>query len=465
MIKKIFFAAVMLIIPVLVISAGAENMSLGVTLYDGAQVRLGKESVTDGKISSEDSGIRFIAEVDRSDTLAGLEGAEIGIAVSTEGSDRWVHIPAQSYQQDDSVFSAAIVNIKEENFNRMFEAKPYVLLDGVYHYGESVKRSPYQVASGLLNNGSGSAYLFEVLNAYVNQTGIRLSFADTCSGDAFVPAQTTGEPFFTVESVEYSLGKYCVTLKTTGKAVIHDYWQEKIRVNNNNSTASQMMKDTKLEGDTLVFTFDLEKYVFDQSESVMIVGSFENGTITGFRDGESVSYAISEKVDVIGLSDKIEDITPGTVILPALTKTGECGAVEILALPGDKMAEHYGVYDAADGSGVYQNVISRYYSKSGTTLRVTFPPESAIVKYGFESGASKYYSISSADGQTTIKQYRIADSTGFPKAAENNVYIYLRYDSERNVVTEGVVFSTPKDTDPGTDDGEYSPIYKLEKIN
>lgn len=463
MIKKIFCAAVMLMMLVPIMGTGAENMSLGVTLYNGAQVRLGTDSVTDGKISNEDSGIRFIAEVDRSDTIAGQDGAEIGIAVSAEGSDKWVHIPAESYQQDDSVFSAAIVNIKEENFNRMFEAKPYVLLDGVYHYGESVKRSPYQVASGLLKDGSGSAYLFEVLNAYVNQTGIRLSFTDTCSGDAFAPAQTTGEPFFTVESVEYSLGKYIVTLKTTGGAVIHDYWQEKIRVNNNNSTASQMIKDTKLEGDTLVFTFDLEKYVFDQTEQVMIVGSMENGTITGFRGGESVSYALSEKAEVMGLSDKIEDITPGTVILPALTKTGECGAVEILALPGDKMAEHYGVYDAADGSGVYQNVISRYYAKSGTTIRVTFPPESEKINYEFESSASKYYTITSADGQTTMKQYRISNSAGFPKASENNVYIYLRYDSERNIVTEGVIFSTPKNTNPGAGDGEYSPIYKLEK--
>ncbi len=463
MIKKILCAAVTLMMLIPALCAGAENVSLGVKLYNGAQVRLGTNSVSDGKISGEDSGIRFIAEVDRNDTLAGQEGAEIGIAVSAEGSDNWVHIPAESYQQDDSVFTAAIVNIKEENFNRVFEAKPYVLLDGAYYYGESVKRSPYQVASGLLKNGSGSPYLFEVLNAYVNQTGIRLSFADTCSGNAFKPAQTTGEPFFTVENVEYSLGKYRVTLKTVGEAVISDYWQEKIRVNNNNSTAAQMIKDTKLEGNTLVFTFDMEKYVFDQTERVMIVGNMENGTITGFRGGESVSYVLAEKAEVMGLSNNIEDITPGTVILPALTKTGECGAVEILALPGDKMGEHYGVYDASDGSGVYQNVVSRYYAKSGTTLRVTFPPESEKIKYEFESSASKYYSISSVDGQTTMKQYNISNKLGFPSAVENNVYIYLRYDSERNVVTEGVVFATPKNINPGAGDGEYSPIYKLEK--
>ncbi len=463
MIKKVFCAAFILAMFMLALTVGAETENIGVKLYDGAQVRLGTNSVSDGKISSADSGIRFIAEVDRCDTLAAQDGAEIGIAVSIEGSDNWVHIKAESYQQSDSIFSAAIVNIEEENFNRVFEAKPYVKLDGVYHYGASVKRSPYQVASGLLKNGSGSAYLFDVLNAYVNQTGIRLSFADTCSSDAFSPAQTTGEPFFTVESVEYFLGKYRVTLKSTGGAVIHNYWQEKIRVNNNNSTASQMIKDTKLEGDTLVFTFDMEKYVFDQSEKVMIVGNMENGTITGFRGGEKVSYTLAERVDMIGLSDNIADITPGTVILPALTKTGECGAIEILALPGDKMAEHYGVYDAADGSGVYQNIISRYYLKNGTTLGVTFPPESGTVRYNFESTASKYYTISSVDGQTSMKSYYIANGSGIPKASENNVYIYLRYDSERGVVTEGVIFSTPRNINPGAGDGEYSPIYKLEK--
>lgn len=464
--KKFVMSAAILMLLFVATAAGAaeSEKELGVKLYEGAQVRLGRDAVTDKKIASADSGIRFIAEVNRTDTLAGMDGAEIGIAVTADGSDNIIHIPAERYQVNESVFSAAIVNISEENFNRMFIASPYVKIDEQYYYGAKVSRSIYQVAAGLLKNNDGrSEYMYEVLNAYVNQTGIRLSFSDTGASDAFIAAQMTGDPFFTVENVEYNLGKYTVTLKSVGNADIYDYWNEKIRVNNNNTTASTFIKDTVLNEDTLTFTFDLEKYLFDQTENVMIVGSVSDKEITGFRGGEAVSYEFNGRIDVMGLSDNRDDIMPGAVILPALDANGKCGAVDILALPGERMAEYYGVHEPSDGSQTYSNIVGRYSGKDGTTVKVFFPPEQEKTNYVFTSRKSKYYRFSNADGETKVTQYNISNKDGIPQTSEYNVYIYMRYNNETGRVTEAVMYATPTDYNPGAGDGDYSPVYRLER--
>ncbi len=134
--------------------------------------------------------------------------------------------------------------------------------------------------------------------------------------------------------------------------------------------------------------FDELSYSFDQSSNVTVVGNIENGILSGFCGGKKVSYSLADSIDVVGLADSLESVTPGTVILPAFTPEDVCTAIEVLALPGDKMAENYGTYDPSDGSGVYQNIIARYYAKGGTRIRVTFPPDTETkVPYIFESSA------------------------------------------------------------------------------
>ncbi len=207
--------------------------------------------------------------------------------------------------------------------------------------------------------------------------------------------------------------------------------------------------------------FDDLSYSFDQSSDVMVVGNVENGLLSGFRGGEKVSYSLADSVDVVGLSDSLSDVTPGTVILPAFTREGICGAVEVLARPGDKMAENYGTHDPSDASGVYQNIICKYYSKNGAKYGVYFPPATDDkVYYTFESPAW-YYSLSNSNGQTEISRHLITDGSGIPKASEYNVYMYIRYNKETGKATEAVFFSTKKSFTPGGGDDEYSPIYKL----
>ncbi len=209
--------------------------------------------------------------------------------------------------------------------------------------------------------------------------------------------------------------------------------------------------------------FDESSYNFDQSSNIMVVGNIENGILSGFRGGEKMSYTLADSVDVVGLADSLESVTPGTVILPGFTREGVLAAAEVLALPGDKMAENYGIYDPSDGSGVYQNIVARYYAKSGTTIRVKFPPDSETkVPYIFES-SSWYYSLSNSDGQTNLSRHRISDKSGIPPAAEYNVYMYIRYNKETEKATEAVFFSTKKAFSPGGGDDEYSPIFKLNK--
>ncbi len=263
--------------------------ALGADMVDGAQVRIGDGVDENGKVASG-SGLRFITTIDRMDTLASLttEGVtmEFGVEITAEGSSAApVVIKATQWQVADEVFTSAITNLAEGNYNRKFTSTPYVKIGEDVYYGTPVTRSIYQVASGLLTKGyQGGDYgqdkdetdtdynaeisgrLLKVLNAYVNQTGVRLTLSDN-SETATLTARTgelsgayTGEAFFTVGETTYSGGKYTVTLTAVGQSVIDvKLFNEYVRINNNNSKVSPVTTITDNGDGTYTIVFDYSK--------------------------------------------------------------------------------------------------------------------------------------------------------------------------------------------------------------
>ena len=244
------------------------DTSLNVTVIDAAQVRVGD---ADGK-----SGLRFIATVAYE---GGLEESlndedsdiEIGIAVSAEGSDKVAYIPAVKFQNDDkTVFTAVLTDIKDTNLNRVFMAQPYVKIgDAATLYGEAeiVKRSVYQVSAGILlgagdKTSTGTDVdgyelddaVADVLNAYVNKVGIRLTFA----GDKFAAADTyTGDVLFSVTEKDNGDGTFVVTVTPTAEKFVidKDAVMASIRVNNNNSKMAEHITGVEVVDNVLTFTF------------------------------------------------------------------------------------------------------------------------------------------------------------------------------------------------------------------
>lgn len=247
--------------------------SVGVNAIDGAQVRIGSGVDQTGKVS-EGSGLRFVTQLNRADSLATVEGATYGVKITAEESEDTVDIPATKWQSTD-VFTTALTNLAESNYNREFTATPYIIVDGQTFEGAPVTRSIYKVAAGILKNGythddnatgedkTGTEYaltdvLVDVLNAYVNQTGIRL----TMTSDGTVTARTegtgayTGDLFFDVSRVDNGDGSYTVTVTPSENAEIKSWWKEYVRINNNNSAVVNMItNDSIAEDGTLTFTF------------------------------------------------------------------------------------------------------------------------------------------------------------------------------------------------------------------
>ncbi len=248
----------------------------GVEMVDGAQVRVG-EGVNEetGKVG-DGSGLRFITTVDYADSLASISGATFGVKITAEGSSaEAVDIPATLWQKKGEVYTSAITNLAEGNFNREFTATAYVTVDGQTFTGNSVTRSVYQVARGLLAKGFDGSYgenddpngnydemseeLLAVLNAYVNQTGIRLGFSTEGL------SEYTGEngaysgdgAFFEVSEASVSGTTYKVKLTPVGKAVINtNIATEYVRINNNNSKIKTLVTVTDNKDGTYILTFD-----------------------------------------------------------------------------------------------------------------------------------------------------------------------------------------------------------------
>ena len=248
---------------------------LGLAMVGGAQVRIGAEDLGEGeKLNAlSDSGIRFLATADYADTVLADDTVEFGIKVTAEGSANVTYVKAETFQNDDNtVFSAAITNLAESNYNRKYTAVAYAkvtMADGsvAEFTTDSVTRSVYQVSAGIMKNGTAdgdnAAYTVDgvvknILNAYVNQTGIRLTY--TADGITVEEGKYTGDVFFTVESTVNEDGSVAVTITpdtTWGTpAEIAEWWTDYVRVNNNNSVAKTYISDAAVSEDgVLTFTF------------------------------------------------------------------------------------------------------------------------------------------------------------------------------------------------------------------
>ncbi|MBQ6795181.1 MAG: hypothetical protein IJO83_03435 [Clostridia bacterium] len=231
-----------------------------VTMVNGAQVRFGDGLDENGKIKSG-NGLRFLAQVDRSD----FDGIGYGMRITTEGSESFTEVDAEKWQ-DDTTFTVALTNMAEGNYIRNFTATPYVVVkydDGTektVYRKDSVTRSIYQVASGLLKDETQTATsLINVLNAYANQTGIRLVLKDgelkanTSYTEKGAYKLTEDELHFTVSDAEYDKAgnKYSVILTAEGNAQIitdNNFWYDYIRINNNNSLVKDKITIERVEG-------------------------------------------------------------------------------------------------------------------------------------------------------------------------------------------------------------------------
>ncbi len=238
-----------------------------VAMLNGAQVRYGGGLDENGKISTG-NGLRFLAIVDRSE----FDAIGYGMKITAEGSDKEVLIDAIKWQ-DDSTYSVAITDMAVSNYNRNFTATPYVVVkydDGsekVVYGSESVTRSIYYVASGLLKTGGsdqtvGNSYgLQDVLNAYVNMVGVRLNLY--ASGTVTASDKYTGDVFFDVASVDNGNNSYTITVTPITEGFeypveIMSYWDEFARINNNNSIVKTCISDViHNEDGGVTFTFTL----------------------------------------------------------------------------------------------------------------------------------------------------------------------------------------------------------------
>ncbi|MBQ8540826.1 MAG: hypothetical protein IJ435_05045 [Clostridia bacterium] len=248
----------------------------GVEMVQGAQVRVGGgvDEAT-GKVG-EGSGLRFITTVDYTDSLANIEGATYGVKITAEGSSaEAVDIPAEKWQTEGEVYTSAITNLAEGNFNRNFTATAYITVDGQTFLGNSVTRSVYQVARGLLAGGFDGNYgesadengkydelseeLLAVLNAYVNQTGIRLGFStEGLSEYTGTNGAYSGDgAFFEVSDAAVNGTIYTIKLTPVGQAVIDTTMAtEYVRINNNNSAIKTLVTVTDNNDGTYTLTFD-----------------------------------------------------------------------------------------------------------------------------------------------------------------------------------------------------------------
>ncbi len=245
---------------------------LGLAMVDGAQVRIGATEIAEGgKLDAmADSGIRFLATANYTDTVLADDAVEFGIKVTAEGSTNVLYVPAVNFQDaDNTVFTAAITKLAEKNYNRKYTATAYAKVpmadDTVEEFtaGE-VTRSIYQVSAGIMKNGNAgedAPYVVEgtvknILNAYINQVGIRLGWN---GADMAVEAgKYTGDVFFAVTQEAIDGGvRVTITPDTTwGTPVeIAQWWNEYVRVNNNNSVAATYMSNATFNEGALTFDF------------------------------------------------------------------------------------------------------------------------------------------------------------------------------------------------------------------
>ncbi len=466
---------------------------IGLEMVNGAQVRVGTGELEQGaQIDAQaGSGLRFIATADYNDTLIADGAVVFGIKVKAESSDEEVYIEAEKFQNvDKTVFSAAITNLNPSNYNRKYTATAYAVVtlangeEVEFNSGE-VTRSIYQVSVGILKNSSAETeeelpYTIDdavknVLSAYVNQTGIRLIYKS--DGSMSASSVYTGDVFF---NVSYSLnddGSTFVTIAPLGaeenfanRVDIASWWKEYVRVNNSNAAIQWYIRDAEINDGVLTFTFKIPDYTFDQEDTVMVVASIDETSITGYKAGVLTEYALTDTVDVWGLASDMDDVVPGCVVLVGKTDDGKCGGIELLATLGlpidtDLFKSNFGVYTPVDGSSRYKNIVTEMYSKSGTKLTCQNLPDTTKTVYLFKSSSIICYRVGIAmDGDTPVISVSGGKVTKTPSifesTSEYHNYLYFRYDSSVGKVKECVFYCVPKNLD-FSGDGEYSDIFSL----
>ncbi len=217
--------------------------------------------------------------------------------LTAEGSTMETIVAAEKWQ-DDTTFTVALTDMAESNYIRKFTATPYVVVkydDGTEKtiYGtDTVTRSIYNISAGLLTNDEEYADdLIAVLNAYVNQTGIRLVIGEI-GGEIKAHSAKYGDTLhFAVSDAAYdSAGNaYSVILTAQGNAKIitdNDFWYEYIRINNNNSLIRDKVTVERVEG-----TVDAVKVVFYADGLIERPADKNDNTTTDpaedYFDGES----------------------------------------------------------------------------------------------------------------------------------------------------------------------------------
>ena len=253
------------------------SLTLGAMLLDGAQARIGTGS------DVKDSGLRFIGQkTGDANTVLDAAGQDPSIWVEIiplDLADAFGTEPAkieitQYYDDDQNIFTAVLKDIKEENYNKVFAATPYIEIDSVKYYGTPVKRSIYEIAAGLLTEGGDDTneVAVDVLNTYVNTVGIRLSltadpgdgnYVTVYNGDegAYAGGKSETAPvFFEIESSDKNGEIYTATIRPLGKAVLDTaVMKEHLMVNNNEVISSDAVKITPQEDGSVVITLDAAK--------------------------------------------------------------------------------------------------------------------------------------------------------------------------------------------------------------
>lgn len=280
-------------------SSCVRPVALGLAMVNGAQVRYGDKVDSNGKVGNG-NGLRFITTIDYNDTLAafiaqsGSDGESIeyvddnftmGALLEADGATGTKEIVARKLQNEE-VFTTAITKLAESNYNRNYTATPYIKIeddfngDEIYIADSSVTRSIYAVATGILRNHDiseeenedyslGNTDLLNVLRAYINQVGIRLTY-DSASDEIFTAreegtgAYSNSTPFFDVAYVKNSDGSYTVEIAPIGDyktpVEIMTWWKDYVRINNNNSKVKTMITEDEISDDgTLTFKFSVTK--------------------------------------------------------------------------------------------------------------------------------------------------------------------------------------------------------------
>ncbi|MGM9550722.1 MAG: hypothetical protein ACI3XA_00520 [Clostridia bacterium] len=221
--------------------------------------------------------------------------------------------------------------------------------------------------------------------------------------------------------------------------------------------------------------YESTSYTFNQEDNVTVVSSISESELKGFKAGAEVTYPLAGNVTVLGLSNNIEDVVPGSVVLIATDQAGRCNAIELLASLGipvnpENFEKSYGVHYPSDGSEKYRNIVTDMYSKSGSKLcTYILDEEGNKTYYSFESNASMCYRIGIAmDGSVPVITCTGNKISAYPSIFEKTTYyhnyLYLRYNAQTDRVKECVFYCVPKDFDPTKGDGEYSDIFSAGPI-